>query len=240
MSAAGQHRGRPPTAQAWVLEELRRRIIEGAFRPGDQILADSVAEELGISRVPVREALGILEGEGQVEHWPHRGYFVADMRLADLQELYRIRHLLEADALRQAVPVLSDADFAEMDAALAELKAAKAADVRAHVQANRRFHSAFLRPLAMPRLARLIQLQYDACDSYGALYYNTPTNRNRSEREHGEMLTAARRHDAEALIEILERHRANVIEALRDVLEGATSQGGSDAVGAPSPSGAGR
>lgn len=221
-AAAPARRGRPPTAQAWVLEELRRRIVSRELRPGDQILADAVAEELGISRVPVREALRILEGEGQVEHRPHRGYFVTELRLTDLEELYRIRHLLEADALRQTVPLLADEDFSEMDAALAELERAhESGDISAHVAANRRFHWAFLRPLELPRLRRLIQVHYDSCDAYGALYYNVPTNRERSRGEHLKLRAAGEDRDPAQVIEVLEAHRANVIQALRDVLDSA-------------------
>lgn len=217
-----------------MLDELRRRIISRELRPGDQILADAVAEQLGVSRVPVREALRILEGENQVEHRPHRGYFVAEMRLADLQELYRIRHLLESDALRQTVPALEEDDFAEMEAALAELeKAHREADIRGHVEANRRFHWAFLRPLRMSRMSRLIQVYYDSCDPYGALYYNTPDNRERSDREHRELIAAARDRDAGRVIEVLERHRENVIGALAGVLDGDEAGESSAGVGAP-------
>lgn len=213
-------RRRPPTAQAWVLDELRRRIVNSDLRPGDQILADAVAEELGVSRVPVREALRILEGEGQVEHRPHRGYFVTELRLTDLEELYRIRHLLEADALKLTVPALEKQDFDEMAAALKELEKAHArGDIGAHVTANRRFHWAFLRPLELPRLRRLIQVHYDSCDAYGALYYNVPTNRERSRTEHLRLRAAAEDHDPKRVIKVLEAHRANVIEALRGVLE---------------------
>lgn len=222
-----------------MLDELRRRIIGRELRPGDQILADAVAEELGVSRVPVREALRILEGENQVEHRPHKGYFVTEMRLADLQELYRIRHLLESDALRQTVPALEEDDFAEMEAAQEELETAhREADIRGHVEANRRFHWAFLRPLRMSRMSRLIQVHYDSCDPYGALYYNTPDNRERSEREHRELIAAARGRDVDRVIEVLERHRANVIDALSDVLgdDAVEPSGGDEAAAAASGS----
>jgi DNA-binding GntR family transcriptional regulator len=96
----------PPTRHVAVLSELRKRIVEATLRPGDQIFADAIAEELHVSRIPVREALRVLEGEGQVFYEPHRGYFVAELRLRDLRELYLMRELLEAEALRLSVPQL--------------------------------------------------------------------------------------------------------------------------------------
>ena len=62
------------TAAATVLAELRRAISTGELAPGQQLVQESLAERLGVSRVPLREALQVLEGEGQVLHEPHRGY----------------------------------------------------------------------------------------------------------------------------------------------------------------------
>ena len=96
---------RPPTAQEAVLAELRRAIVTGELAPGEQVLQDALAERFGVSRVPLREALKILEGEGQVTYRPHRGYFVAELDVDDLREVYRIRDLLESEAVRVAVPL---------------------------------------------------------------------------------------------------------------------------------------
>src|SRR5665648_418663 len=91
---------RPPTAQEAVLVELRRFIATGRLRPGQQIVQDALAIQLGVSRVPPREALKIVEGEGQVSYMAHRGYFVCVLALADLVEVDGGRGILvtEADA----------------------------------------------------------------------------------------------------------------------------------------------
>ena len=210
---------RPQTAGAAVLAELRRWLIEGELKPGDPIPADSIAQRLGVSRIPVREALRVLDGEGQVVYLPHRGYSVAELTMADLTELYHIRHLLESEALRQTVPELTSEDLSRMEDAMEELKLAhKEADIIRHVSANRAFHHAFLAPLDMPRLKRHIDLLYDSCDPYGSLYYNTAVNRNRSRKEHEELFKAAKAHDAKAVVEVLGKHREHVIEALSGVL----------------------
>lgn len=222
----------PPTRHVAVLAELRKRIVHGELRPGDQIFADQIAEELQVSRIPVREALRVLEGEGQVSYKPHHGYFVAALRLSDLRELYLMRDLLESEALRRAVPRLAPEHFARMETALEELEASHAAtDIVAHVAANRRFHLAFLEPLEMPRMRRQIQVLYDQCDPYGSLYYNDARNRQRVRREHRELLRAARRRDADAVVALLAEHRRQVVEALRDTL--ADDDGAGDATVTP-------
>src|ERR1700754_2110691 len=107
---APQAATRPPTAQQFVLGELRRSITAGRLRPGTAIRQDALAEELGVSRVPLREALKTLQGEGLVSYQAHRGYFVEMLSLDDLREAYRIREILEEEAVRRAVPQLTAAD----------------------------------------------------------------------------------------------------------------------------------
>lgn len=164
---------RPQTAGNAVLAELRRWLIDGEIKPGDQLMADAIAERLGVSRIPVREAFRVLEGEGQVSYEPHRGYFVAELTMPDLLELYRMRHILEAEALRSTVPQLDAEDFTRMEEALEELdRAHREADITAHVSANRAFHQAFWDRLELPRLKRHLQMLYNNCYPYGSLYYN--------------------------------------------------------------------
>jgi DNA-binding FadR family transcriptional regulator len=74
--------------QEHALEWLRRAIVAGELRPGERVGQDEVAERIGVSIVPVREALRVLEQEGQLTYIPRRGYFVVDLRVADLEEIY--------------------------------------------------------------------------------------------------------------------------------------------------------
>jgi DNA-binding GntR family transcriptional regulator len=210
----------PQTRNAAVLGELRQRILHGTLKPGDRILADSVAGELGVSRIPVREALRVLEGERQVSYEPHRGYFVTKLRLADLVELNLMCHLLEAEALRRSVPLLREQDLEQMQLALRELdRAHKAADIAASSIANRKFHFAFLEQLEMPRFLREIESLYDQCDGYGSLYSSSRRNRQESRRDHLALLEAAKRREPGEVIALLRAHREHVVGALGDVLQ---------------------
>ena len=189
-----------------------------------------------MSRIPVREALRVLEGEAQVSYEPHRGYFVAGLRLRDLTELYLMRELLEGEALRHSVARLEAEDFALMSAALGDLETThRAGDIVGHVAANRRFHFAFLAHLDMPRLIRQIQVLYDQCDRYGSLYYTERRNRTRVKREHRELMRAAKRHDADAVVALLGEHRRHVVEALRAALPDGDGDGDATAGGNGAP-----
>jgi DNA-binding GntR family transcriptional regulator len=211
---------RPPTAQEAVLAELRRLITAGLLRPGQQIVQDALAVQFGVSRVPLREALKILEGEGQVTYVAHRGYFVTELSLSDLIEVYRIREILEAEAVSIAVPQMTAEDIHRLEGAERDVRAAAdIADVVAMTSANRRLHFAILDACALPRLVWLIRLLWDATEVYRSVYYNEAHNREMVDSEHRALVAAVRAGDATAALVVLTEHREHAIEALRPVLE---------------------
>lgn len=217
---AGTSGRRPPTAQAFVLEQLRQSIVAGDLLPGEALRQDALAERFGVSRVPLREALKTLEGEGQVVYEPHRGYKVARLSMDDLLEVYRIRELLEAEAARHAVARADDSVVDEMRQTAKEINAASdAGDLLTMTEANRKFHFTMVKPANMPRLERLIQVLWDATDTYRFVYYGTPENRAVVREEHERMIEAFADRDAEQLIAVLDLHRKHAIASLRNFLE---------------------
>lgn len=208
-----------PTAHDGVLAALRDDILTGILEPGDQLVQEALAERYGVSRVPLREALKMLESEGQVVNHPHRGYFVAELSVADLREVYHLRALLEHAALSAAIPALDDGDIEDIAALCADVDAAAAAgDVIAMAEANRRFHFAMYDAAGMPRLSRLLRQLWDATDAYRALYYRGSANRARVQGEHAAMLAALRLRDAATVISLHDDHRAHSVAAVESVL----------------------
>lgn len=211
---------RPPTAQEFVLAELRKAILTGQMPPGSPVRQDALAERLGVSRVPLREALRTLEGEGQVIYRPHRGYQVADLSLDDLLEVYRIRELLETEATLRAVPLMSDDDLERLEQAEADImRAAADDDIVAMAAANRVFHFTVLEASGMPRLTRLVRVMWDATDAYRALYYSSSDNRARVHTEHQAIIAAIRAKDAGEVVRLWNEHRAGAVAALRTVVQ---------------------
>jgi DNA-binding GntR family transcriptional regulator len=203
-----------------VLAELRRTILAGELKPGSQILQDRIAENLGVSRVPVREALKMLEGEGQVAYAPHRGYFVAELDAAELIEVYQIREILEAEAVTRALPFLTEEDHERMREAVDQMEAAEGdGDVVALTAANRRFHFAVMEPCGMPRLLRIIRQLWDSTDPYRSIYFGDAKHRGTVRNEHREILKAVVHADAEQVVQHLNEHRQHAVESLRVVLE---------------------
>lgn len=210
---------RPPTAQAAVLAELRERIGSGRLAPGAPIRQDQLADALGVSRHPIREALRVLEGEGQIIHEPHRGYFVARLDRRALVEIYRMRELLETEALRVAVPDLDDGVLSRVTSAherMAELD--PATDMADLVAANRAFHFPPMEAAGLPRLLHHVRLLWEASEAYRTLYYSQAANLLHVHEEHDAILKALHRRDVDAVVTRVRHHRDAAVERLEELL----------------------
>ena len=208
-----------PTAAESVLHELRSALAAGRLLPGQQLVQEDLAADLGVSRVPIRESLKILEGEGHVTYHPNRGYFVTELSADDLIELYRIRQILEAEALAQAVLEVSDADIADIESILEQVEqAAESGDVERLTEANRAFHFSIIELSGMNRLSRLIRQLWDASDIYRTVYFRDPVNRERVHSEHREIIDALKARDAQALIRAQNSHREQAVAAVKPVI----------------------
>jgi DNA-binding GntR family transcriptional regulator len=139
-----------------VERALRERILEGVLEPGSRLHQEALADELGVSRTPLREALGRLAADGLVDVLPNRGARVADVREEDLRASYEARLVIEPGAAALAA---RRADARALDAlrvAVREL-AATGGDVRAAFHANRAFHVGLVAASGNPHLMRLAE-----------------------------------------------------------------------------------
>jgi DNA-binding GntR family transcriptional regulator len=209
---------RSPTAQDRAAASLRGAILAGRLRPGQRVNQEEWATRTGVSLIPVREALRALAGEGLVEYRPRRGYAVTELDLDDLEEVYRLRRVLESDALLRGVPRVTPRDIAALEADAAAYAGAK--DVAARLAANRRFHTR-LHGLAASRvLSRLIDLLWDSTEAYRALYYSLAGEAEEAERAHEAIVAAVIAGDAERAVALQDAHRERALVHLREVLSG--------------------
>jgi DNA-binding GntR family transcriptional regulator len=210
---------RPGTTAEHVLAQLRLDILSGELRPGERVTQEDVADRLGVSIAPVREALRVLEQEGQVTYKPRRGYFVTELRVEDLQEIYALRQILEDRQVRRALPALDDDALERIAAAAADcVRAAEAGDIAAELEANRRFHLGLLDAPDQPHTMRVIRLLWDSTEAYRALYYNSPEERHEAAAAHDRILDAVRRGHADDVVAELDAHRSRALDVLVGIL----------------------
>ncbi len=197
-----------------ALQEIRELILTGAYPPGAQIQQETLAGKLGVSVIPVREALKSLQGEGQVVFAPRRGFFVSRYSREDLLELCAIRSALEGMAVRQGIEHVGGAELAAMAAAATDMHSAdEAEDVLAFVTADRRFHFALLAPGCGPQLLSVLTSLWDRSDHYRAAFLSQAAHRHSNHDEHAAILAAAAAGDADTLIALLDAHRLGALQA---------------------------
>ncbi len=210
-----------------VSHAVRRAILEGRLRPGEALSISDLAADLGVSHSPVREALQRLSGQGLVVLRPARTAIVAPLELDDLQEIYRLRELIEVDAAARSAPALTEHDFGLLERELAAMTEAPF-DSDEFWDSHNAFHRGLLAPVASPRLERMITELWHAGERYlrivyietDVLFTHSPYDRHRP------LLDAARTRSAAtmrtALTDHLESNEREIVKSLRETMTSAS------------------
>jgi DNA-binding GntR family transcriptional regulator len=190
-----------------VARLLRDAILAGRLPAGAQVKQQPIADELGVSHIPVREALKTLESEGFVVLAARRGYFVAPMSVDDAQEIWRMRRVLEPMAIAASVPLAGPAQFDRAEKARRGL--ARTTDHLAWMRANWQFHAVLYEAAAQPRLMDFIRTLWASVIRYCALLAAREKPYVR-QGEHAGILAAYRAADTEAAQRLVLRHMDEV------------------------------
>ncbi|WP_052336286.1 GntR family transcriptional regulator [Nocardioides alkalitolerans] len=188
-----------------VFERLHDRIVTGDLAPGDRVDPTQVAESLGVSRTPVREAILRLDALGLVERLPYRGVVVTAIDLAAAQEVTALRVELETLAARAAVPRLDAATLGEMCRLHDALVAAVAGPDAQHAfrALNREFHLTLYRAAGSPALERIVA---DLADRAERMRLHFDVRRGRALADHAAILEACVAGDVEAAVAATREH----------------------------------
>lgn len=201
------------TAHQLVLETLRRAILTGRIPSGTRLVQAELAEQLKVSTTPVREALRDLATEGLIKLDAHRGAEVRSLSGPEVSEIYRIRSILEPEAMRLAIERISDEEIAT--AAKIQARADDETDTAAWTELNQQFHNVFVDAARSPRLAGILHSLHDAAGMYvAATLVQDTTRREEANREHHGLLAAARRRDAQAAVDLQLVHVRRTMELI--------------------------
>jgi DNA-binding GntR family transcriptional regulator len=214
-----------PVAEARTLSDqvyraVRARIMDGGLAPGT-FLREKDLESMGVSRTPIREALGRLASEGFLERLPHRGFRVPEESLGNLLELYPIVAALELLAGRLALERFTPADVARLKAVNGRLAEARdRADVRAMLDLNTEFHRLISERGGNRRLAMLLDDLRSQLTRLELWYYSHRDRTQRSIREHEEIIAAIESGDRPRALSLLERNMSLTYRSLVDEGDG--------------------
>lgn len=186
---------------------LREQILSGRFKPGDRVRQEEIALANGTSRVPVREALRMLESEGLIQLVPHSGARVSRLDYAEFSEVYRMREVIEPLLMDASVPLLSDSQIAQLEELATSIEAASN-DVNTWLDLDRQFHLGAYVAAAMPRAFRIVRDFWNRTQQYRRQFVASlePGALDATHLEHRLIVDAIKRRDGEDAAERLSLH----------------------------------
>lgn len=200
--------GVPKTVEEYTVEALREAITRGQFRPGQRLNQTELANWLGVSRMPIREALRQLETEGLVTFHPRRGAVVKSISSRAAAEIYEIRALLESHAMRLSIPRLTKQHLQRLEEMFNQMEQEK--DEYERRKLRTKFYIELYTLADRPLLVSMIQRLRDEIGRY----LLTTTELPHSHEAHEVILNLCREQDAEGAAQYMYNHLRNIGEAL--------------------------
>lgn len=213
----------PPykTRAQHVADDLRRRILNGGFKGGTQLRQNALAGDYEVSRIPVREALLILESEGLVEFHPHRGAFTTELSVTMIRELFDLRVLLETHLLQHAIPNMTTETLDSANSILLEYDAAldSGSQINTWSEYNFAFHKALYSPANLPEAMNLVTQLNTRSDRYIRMQLLYTQGFEKAESEHHSLLELSRQRNVDAACDLLRHHILDACESIVSLLE---------------------
>ncbi len=210
-----------------IANDLRERILSGELVEGETIRQESLAEEYDVSRMPIREALKRLDAEGLVVLTNNRGASVTKHSLKEIGEIFDLRILIEVDLFRQAIPQMTDADFAACENILAQMEASyDEDDVGRWGTLNYEYHTALYRAAGRSLTNELLDRISLQSDRYVRMNLSVMPQRKAAKEEHRDLLALAQARKADEGCEVLTHHILRTKEELLQMI--AANRAGED------------
>ncbi len=202
-----------------VFNTLRDAILKGELKPGERLMEMHLANKLGVSRTPIREAIRMLEQEGLAVTIPRKGAQVAKMTEKDLQDVLEVRDALDSLAVACACERMTREQFVELKEAMKAFEdATKSDDVRKIVETDEAFHDVIYAAAANPKLEEIINSAREQMYRYRYEYVKNPEVYTQLISEHKAIIDGFDRRDVEFLQKVMHAHLSNQINAVRVVI----------------------
>jgi DNA-binding GntR family transcriptional regulator len=204
-----------------VFETIRNAIISGSLKPGERMMEVQMAERLGVSRTPIREAIRKLELEGLVIMLPRKGAFVADLSVKDLTEVLEIRATLEGLAAGLAVARINQEEIEELEViALKFHKSLEGDDVEEQISLDTQFHEAIFKASRNERLIQLNSNLREQVRRFREIYLKKSHRATETIKEHYDLLEAISSRDVSKAEKLAKKHVETTESAILKILEG--------------------
>ncbi|MEN6412164.1 MAG: GntR family transcriptional regulator [Veillonellales bacterium] len=198
-----------------VCETLREAIVNGVLKPGERLMEIQLAEELGVSRTPVREAIRKLELEGFVIMIPRRGTYVADLSIKDVNEVFEVRTSLDVLAAGLAAERITDEELEQMERLLVQIgEYIEQGDMDKIVEADSQFHDILYQASRNDRLVGIINNLREQLTRFRSMSMSYPGRLKNTLEEHGRLVEAIAARDVELAQQLATEHMENSEQTL--------------------------
>jgi DNA-binding GntR family transcriptional regulator len=194
------------TAEQEAYLHLQRALRLGRYKPGDRLIPEDIAAEIGMSRMPVREAFRRLAADGLVTLRPNRGCVVAGLTLDEIYETFEIRSVLEGLAVRLATPLMQSETFEELDRLLDRMERAGKSGSSDWVARHQEFHAVIYNLSARPKLIRQITALHMAIEPYMRIWFDFVNKPLSAREEHQTLIDALRSGDPSHAEAVMREH----------------------------------
>lgn len=205
-------------------EVIRERILSGEIPPLAPVRQDAIAGDLGISKIPLREAMARLEQGGLLRSSPNRGFFVPALSAGEAEEVFALRLKLEPDAAGDACLEASEVQQKAAWNALAALEAVGTEDKGGLATCNRCFHLLLVQSVSHPLSALLIERLHLLADRYVHKHLEPQGRYRRARQEHRRLLDAWCSRDRDLVRQLLTEHLQLTLDDLRVQLNATPNQ----------------
>ncbi len=203
-----------------VLEALREAIMNGSLQPRERLMEIQLAEELGVSRTPVREALRKLELEGFIVMVPRKGAYVSDLSMKDIADVFEIRAALEGLAAALAAERITEEELETMERLLVEkVEAINKNDIDKLVEVDTKFHETMYQASRNDRLCSIISNLREQIQRLRLTSLSVPGRKKESLDEHRNIVEAIQARDVKLARHLAQEHIENAENVLIDSLK---------------------
>ncbi|ALT00529.1 GntR family transcriptional regulator [Lacimicrobium alkaliphilum] len=199
-----------------VTEAIREKIVSGQIKAGEPLRQAALAEEMRVSRIPVREALMQLEAEGLVNLEAHKGATAAEISIEQIDELFELRAMLEAELLKYSVRGLTEQDFEDAEGILAALEAATEDGDSNNItgRLNSQFHQKLYSRANRPQTEEFVRMLSQNSERYTRMYIIREGEIVTSSEQHRQLLELCKAGDSKLACDYLRQH---ILQAMEDI-----------------------
>jgi DNA-binding GntR family transcriptional regulator len=206
-----------PLVQEVVLDKLREQMVDGTFPPGAHLNISEIAEDLGVSIVPVREAVKILQSEGRLVRERNRSYRVRELTYVELVQMNQLSTYLEIELIKAGVPNLTESDISKMRA-LSEQVRKRQGDRHEVLTAHRRLHFVCFEAAGLSVFLENVNRLWDHYEHYRLLFFDSSSaTQEDATIEHQQFVEACQEGDVEQAVAIHDQHRQHSFTYLSEI-----------------------